>query len=118
MAEVLRWAMKNDRFVISLCHGPAAFLLLRGGESPLSGYSLCAFPDSADKQMSDMGYMPGNLTWFFGEARKVMGMKILNGDIKGSVHKDRKVLIGDSPFAANAFVKLAAEDLLAVYGGE
>lgn len=118
VAEALRWAMKNDRFVISLCHGPAAFLSLRGGDNPLNGYAICAFPDSADKQTPDIGYMPGNLTWFFGEELKAMGMKIINDDIKGSVHKDRKVLTGDSPFAANALGKLAAQELLAVYGGE
>lgn len=29
VANTLRWFMNNDRFVISLCHGPAAFLSLR-----------------------------------------------------------------------------------------
>ncbi|STI47186.1 chaperone protein [Escherichia coli] len=31
VAAALQWAIKNDRFVISLCHGPAAFLALRHG---------------------------------------------------------------------------------------
>ncbi len=30
VAAALQWAIKNDRFVISLCHGPAAF----SGASP------------------------------------------------------------------------------------
>lgn len=115
VARALRWAMDNDRFVISLCHGPAAFLSLRGGANPLDGYAICAFPDAADKQTPDMGYMPGNLTWFFGEQLKEMGMTLVNSDIKGSVHKDRKVLTGDSPFAANALGQLAARELLAAF---
>ncbi|EGP2023462.1 hypothetical protein IYO23_003711, partial [Shigella flexneri] len=107
--------IKNDRFVISLCHGPAAFLALRHSDNPLNGYSICAFPDAADKQTPDIGYMPGHLTWYFGEELKKMGMNIINDDITGRVHKDRKRLTGDSPFAANALGKLAAQEMLAAY---
>lgn len=116
VADTLRWAISNDRFVISLCHGPAAFLSLRNGDNPLQGYSICAFPDATDKQTPDIGYMPGHLTWYFGEELKAMGMNIINDDIKGSVNKDRHLLTGDSPFAANALGQLAARELLAVYG--
>lgn len=115
VAETLRWAMSNGRFVISLCHGPAAFLSLRDGENPLRGYSICAFPDSMDKQTPDIGYMPGHLTWYFGEKLRGMGINIVNDDITGSVHKDCNVLTGDSPFAANALGRLAATELLAAY---
>lgn len=108
---------QNDRFVISLCHGPAAFLALRHGDNPLNGYSICAFPDAADKQTPEIGYMPGHLTRYFGEELKKMGMKIINDDITGRVHKDRKLLTGDSPFAANALGKLAAQEMLAAYAG-
>ncbi|HAW5064339.1 TPA: protein deglycase HchA, partial [Escherichia coli] len=89
VAAALQWAIKNDRFVISLCHGPAAFLALRHSDNPLNGYSICAFPDAADKQTPDIGYMPGHLTWYFGEELKKMGMNIINDDITGRVHKDR-----------------------------
>lgn len=116
VADTLRWAIHHDRFVISLCHGPAAFLSLRNGENPLKGYSICAFPDATDKQTPEMGYMPGHLTWYFGEELKAMGMTIINDDIDGSVNKDRYLLTGDSPFAANALGQLAAKELLAVYG--
>ena len=115
VAAALQWAIKNDRFVISLCHGPAAFLALRHGDNPLNGYSICAFPDAADKPTPEIGYMPGHLTWYFGEELKKMGMNIINDDITGRVHKDRKVLTGDSPFAANALGKLAAQEMLAAY---
>lgn len=115
VADTLRWFIDNDRFVISLCHGPAAFLALRNGHNPLKGYSICAFPDSADMQTPDIGYMPGHLTWYFGKALKQMGINIINDEVKGSVYKDRKVLTGDSPFAANALGQLAAKELLSVY---
>lgn len=108
---------QENRVVISLCHGPAAFLSLRQGDNPLRGYSVCAFPDSADKETPAMGYMPGHLTWYFGEALQKMGLNIVNSDIKGTVHQDRNVLTGDSPFAANALGQLAANALLARFAG-
>ena len=39
-------------------------------------------------------------------------LKDLNTDISGMVHRDRKLLTGDSPLAGNALGKLAAEALL------
>ena len=109
----LEWAQANDKFVISLCHGPAAFLAV-GEESDLfRGYQICAFPDTLDAQTPDIGYMPGHLTWKFGEELKKLGFEILNKDISGAVHKDRKMLTGDSPLAGNALGQLAAGELLA-----
>ena len=39
-------------------------------------------------------------------------VKIMNKDITGFVHKDRNVLTGDSPLAANNLGILAANELL------
>lgn len=115
VAKVLQWAMKNDRHVISLCHGPAALVAAGafGKESPFKGYSICAFPDAVDRQTPEIGYMPGGLTWFFGEDLAKQGVTILNKDVTGATHQDRKVITGDSPFASNALGKLAAKALLA-----
>lgn len=75
VATTLRWAMQADRVVISLCHSPAAFLSLRHGDNPLRVFSVCAFPDSADKQTPAMGYMLVHLTWYFGN---VLGQMAAN----------------------------------------
>lgn len=108
---VLEWAAAKDKFVISLCHGPAAFLAV--GDSPsYRGYQIVAFPDAMDEKTPDIGYMPGHLTWKFGERLKANGFEILNEGISGRVHKDRKMLTGDSPLAGNALGKLAATELL------
>ncbi|MGE4323784.1 MAG: glyoxalase III HchA [Sphingobium sp.] len=114
VARVLDWALAKDQHIISICHGPAAFLAAgHGGRpSPLSGYSICAFPDAADRQTPDIGYMPGGLTWFFGEKLTAQGLTIVNADISGATHQDRKLITGDSPFASNALGKLAAKALL------
>lgn len=115
VAKVLNWVMENDRFVISICHGPAAFVAagLSGKPSPFKGYSITAFPDAVDRQTPAIGYMPGGLTWFFGEDLTAQGVTILNSDVTGAVHQDRKVITGDSPFASNALGQLAAKALLA-----
>ena len=109
----LEWAQANDKFVISLCHGPAAFLAVGEDSDLFRGYQICAFPDTLDAQTPDIGYMPGHLTWKFGEELKKIGFEILNKDISGAVHKDRKMLTGDSPLAGNALGQLAAAALLA-----
>lgn len=114
VSKVLRWAMEHDRHVISLCHGPAALIAAGafGQPSPFSGYAICAFPDEADRQTPAIGYMPGGLTWFFGDRLRAQGVNILNNDITGATHQDRKLITGDSPFASNALGKRAARALL------
>lgn len=111
MKAVLEWALEHDKFMISLCHGPAAFLAV--GKNPaFAGFKICAFPDAMDAQTPDIGYMPGHLTWKFGEQLQALGFEIINTDISGAVHQDRKMLTGDSPLAGNALGKLAAQALL------
>lgn len=111
VGTVLKWAAANERFVISLCHGPAAFLAV-GDSDIYRGYKICAFPDALDAKTPDIGYMPGQLTWKFGEKLKALGFEIINTDISGAVHQDRRLLTGDSPLAGNNLGKLAAEVML------
>lgn len=117
VAAVIRWAFDADRHVISICHGPAAFLACAAegdaGIFPFAGYSITAFPDATDRMIPDIGYMPGQLTWRFGERLAAMGVTILNTEPNDATHKDRKVMTGASPLAANALGRLAAETLLA-----
>ncbi|MFD1702502.1 glyoxalase III HchA [Methylopila henanensis] len=117
VADVIRWTLDNDRHLISICHGPAAFLACApkadGDVFPLAGYAITAFPDAADRLTPDIGYMPGQLTWHFGEKLKALGVDILNTEVNDATHQDRKVLTGASPFAANNLGKLAAGALLA-----
>lgn len=117
VAATIRWAFDADRYIISICHGPAAFLAAApkngAGDFPFKGYAITAFPDAADRKTPDIGYMPGQLTWHFGEKLKALGVNILNTEVDKSTHRDRKLLTGASPFAANALGKLAAETLLA-----
>lgn len=107
----LDWAAAHDRFVISLCHGPAAFLAL-GADNPFRGRKIVAFPDLVDNHTPKIGYMPGKLTWKFGEKLKAQGFVITNKLTTGATCQDGKLLTGDSPLASNALGKLAASELL------
>ncbi|MGN8115412.1 glyoxalase III HchA [Labrys sp. 22185] len=113
---VLEWALRKDKHIISLCHGPAALLAASIGEakadSPFKGYKICVFPDSIDAKTPDIGYMPGPMPWFIGEKLREAGVEILNDDITGRTHQDRKLITGDSPFASNNLGKAAARALI------
>ncbi|MEI1689073.1 glyoxalase III HchA [Acinetobacter baumannii] len=116
--KVLKWAVEQDKFIITLCHGPASLLAAAIDEQPenyiFKDYQICVFPDSLDKGANiDIGYMPGALPWLVGENLEKLGVKILNKGITGQCHRDRKLLTGDSPLASNNLGKLAAETLLA-----
>jgi D-lactate dehydratase / protein deglycase len=65
-----------------------------------------------DAQTPDIGYMPGHLTWSFGEELGKLGITIVNEGVSGQTLRDRKLLTGDSPLAGNALGKLAATALL------
>lgn len=119
--QVLHWAMKNNKFIITLCHGPCCLLAAALGEPKESyiykGYKICLFPDSLDTGANiDIGYIPGPMPWLVGEKLKELGVEILNADITGKCHQDRKLLTGDSPLASNNLGKLAAEVLLREIG--
>ena len=121
MKAVLNWAFKNDTYIISLCHGPAAFLAASVGEEqedfPFKGYEICVFPDALDEGANvDIGYIPGKLQWLLAESLEALGVKVLNEGITGQVNKDRNVLTGDSPLASNNLGILAADELLKKVG--
>ncbi|MEJ2890500.1 glyoxalase III HchA [Actinomycetospora aeridis] len=112
---VLDWALTADRFIITLCHGPAALLAagLDRDTSPLAGYESCAFPDALDTGANlDIGYIPGPMPWLLAEGLRAQGLVVVNEDMAGHVHRDRGLLTGDSPLAANALGKLAAATLV------
>lgn len=119
--QVLYWAMQNDKFIITLCHGPCCLLAAALGESKenylFKDYKICLFPDSLDRGINvEMGYLPGPMRWVVGEKLQELGVEILNLDMTGRCHQDRKLLTGDSPLAANNLGILAAETLLKEVG--
>lgn len=114
--SVLDWALAEGKLIVSLCHGPAAFLAasLGRGSSPFAGYSICAFPDAADAVANvDIGYLPGHMPWLLGTALQNEGISLANEEeMTGATTRDRNVLSGDSPLAANALGKMTATALV------
>ena len=61
--------------------------------------------------------MPGKLPWLLAKRLEELGMvKNSKTSIDGSVHKDRRLLTGDSPLAGNTLGILAADELLKAVG--
>jgi molecular chaperone Hsp31 and glyoxalase 3 len=113
--QVLDWALDDDKFIITLCHGPAALLAgaLGKQESPFKGYSVCVFPDALDQGPNlEIGYLPGHLRWLVADLLGKQGLTIVNDAMTGQVHRDRKLLTGDSPLASNNLGLLAADALV------
>jgi len=118
VGKILRWADANQRYFITLCHGPASMLAANIGKPEGSkfiydGYQIDVFPDSLDTGANiDIGYIPGKMSWLVGEELRKLGVIPINEKITGATHQDRHVLTGDSPLASNNLGKLAANVLL------
>ena len=114
--KLIHWSHEKELFMLSICHGPAALLaanLNRDKKSFIyNGYKIAAFPDAVDKQTPMIGYMPGHMPWKFGEKLNELGITIINKKADKTCYKDRKLITGASPQAANDFGKLAANTLL------
>ncbi|WP_350286973.1 glyoxalase III HchA [uncultured Croceitalea sp.] len=115
VGELIYWAHQKELFMLSICHGPAAFLsaqLDRTTDFIYKDYEMAVFPDSVDKQTPLIGYMPGQLPWMMSEKLTALGTKIVNKKADATCHVDRKLITGASPKAANDFGKIAVQELL------
>jgi len=116
VSQLINWSYNNDMFTLAICHGPAA-LLAAGLDSNkdtyiYKGYKIASFPDAVDEQGPMIGYTPGHMPYKYGERLNNLGVTIINEEADNTVHKDRKLITGASPLAANDFGKLAATELL------
>ncbi|NHN55738.1 protein deglycase HchA [Calidifontibacter sp. DB0510] len=111
--------LDNDKLLVTLCHGPAALLSASIGRdtNPFAGYRITAFPDSLDFGANlEIGYLPGEMPWKLGETLRKEGIEIVNEDMTGATTRDRNLLTGDSPLAANQLGKDAVAALLEKFG--
>lgn len=114
--KLIHWSHKKDMYMLSICHGPAALLAadITGKKEDFiyNGYKISAFPDSVDKQTPMIGYMPGHMPWKYGQKLQSLGVTFVNKKADKTCNKDRKLITGASPQAANDFGKLSATTLL------
>lgn len=114
VAALIHYFYKQDLYVMSICHGPAALLATAKLEEGFlyEGYKMAAFPDSMDEFTPKIGYMPGHLTWHFNEELEKYGSSIINQKADETCFVDRKLISGASPKAADQFGVLCVETLL------
>jgi len=114
VGQLLRWIEASDRYLVAVCHGPAAMIATAKNNdkpNPYKGYKMVAFPDKFDKQSPSLGYLPGQLPWFQCEALAKEGITVINEKISGATHIDRKLISGDSPKACDELGKITVESL-------
>jgi molecular chaperone Hsp31 and glyoxalase 3 len=114
VGKLIRWIEASDRFLVAVCHGPAAMIATAKNNNepnPYSGYKMVAFPDKFDKQSPTLGYLPGQLPWLQCEALEKEGITITNDKITGATHIDRKLISGDSPRACDDLGKISVDAL-------
>ncbi len=114
VGKLIRWIEATDRYLVAVCHGPAAMLATTQNNSkqhPYKGYKIVAFPDSGDKQSPMIGYLPGQLPWLQCEELEKQGIEIINKKITGATHIDRKLISGDSPMACDELGKITVNAL-------
>jgi molecular chaperone Hsp31 and glyoxalase 3 len=114
--KLINWSYNNNMFTLAICHGPAALLAAdldtNKDDFIYKGYKIASFPDAIDEQGPMIGYIPGHMPYKYGEKLNNLGVTIINEEADNTVHKDRKLITGASPLAANDFGKLAATELL------
>jgi molecular chaperone Hsp31 and glyoxalase 3 len=113
VGALLRWTKESDRYLVAVCHGPAAMIAKdnKNEANPYNGYKMVAFPDKFDLQSPSLGYLPGQLPWLQCEALEKEGIEIINDKITGATHIDRKLISGDSPKACDDLGKITVEAL-------
>ncbi len=116
LKKIIEWVLEKDKFMMAICHGPAELLSAAIDETPdnypYKGYKINSFPDAVDKTLPSIGYVPGEMPWFYCERLRSLGVDILNNNVSGACNADRKLLTGDSPMAANSFGKMCVNALL------
>ena len=115
VGDLIRWIEASGRYLVAVCHGPAAMLAAtidHDGPHPYAGYEMAAFPDQLDRRSPLMGYLPGALPWLQCERLEAQGIRIVNDKVDGTTHIDRKLYSGDSPKACDRLGKIVAEVLL------
>lgn len=118
VGKLIRWIETSDRYLVTVCHGPAAMIARDNKDepNPYSGYKMVAFPDKFDKQSPSLGYLPGQLPWFQCEALEKEGIEVINDKITGATHIDKKLISGDSPKACDDLGKITVDALFKELG--
>ncbi|MEU2394109.1 type 1 glutamine amidotransferase domain-containing protein [Streptomyces sp. NPDC007369] len=111
LAQVLRWALAQDKPIATVCHGHTALLALRDGEGrwPFEGYRMTAFSHSEELVTSMAGRLPLIL-----EAELTrLGARYEKADTIWDSHVvvDRRLTTGQNPYSSKALAETFLQQL-------
>lgn len=103
LGRLLHEAHEKQIPTVTLCHGPSTLLstaLIEEKGFAYEGYNSMCFTDWTDSITPFLGYLPGKMPWKCQDALEKKNVKVVNGGEKGDVTRDRELITGDSPYAA------------------
>ncbi|MFJ6938139.1 type 1 glutamine amidotransferase domain-containing protein [Streptomyces sp. NPDC101132] len=105
LAQILRWAIAQDKPLATVCHGHTSLLALRDGEGrwPFEGYRMTAFSHSEELVTNMAGRLP-----FILEAELTrLGARYEKADLIWDSHVvvDRNLTTGQNPYSSKALAE-------------
>ncbi|MEV7615948.1 type 1 glutamine amidotransferase domain-containing protein [Streptomyces sp. NPDC089799] len=105
LAQLLRWAIAQDKPLATVCHGHTSLLALRDGEGrwPFEGYRMTAFSHSEELVTNMAGRLP-----FILEAELTrLGARYEKAEAIWDSHVvvDRKLTTGQNPYSSKALAE-------------
>lgn len=111
LGRILPHFHKNSKPTIAICHGPAAFLsaIEPDGSLIYKGYRMTCYSSLEEQLMSHMGIVPGPVPFYVADELRRHGVIVRNRLMSFLPHviRDREVLTGQDPFAADKLGKEA-----------
>ncbi|MEW2417375.1 type 1 glutamine amidotransferase domain-containing protein [Streptomyces sp. NPDC046866] len=111
LAQVLRWAIAQDKPLATVCHGHTALLALRDGEGrwPFEGYRMTAF--SHDEEL--VTNMAGRLPLILEAELTRLGARYEKAEEIWDSHVvvDRRLTTGQNPYSSKALAETFLQEL-------
>ncbi|MEU6865991.1 type 1 glutamine amidotransferase domain-containing protein [Streptomyces sp. NPDC046876] len=111
LAQVLRWAIAQDKPLATVCHGHTALLALRDGEGrwPFEGYRMTAF--SHDEEL--VTNMAGRLPLILEAELTRLGARYEKAEAIWDSHVvvDRRLTTGQNPYSSKALAETFLQEL-------
>ncbi|MEV7730089.1 type 1 glutamine amidotransferase domain-containing protein [Streptomyces sp. NPDC087917] len=111
LAQVLRWAIAQDKPLATVCHGHTALLALRDGEGrwPFEGYRMTAFSHSEELVTN----MAGRLPLILEVELSRLGARYEKAEAIWDSHVvvDRRLTTGQNPYSSKALAETFLQEL-------
>jgi putative intracellular protease/amidase len=105
LGRILPHFHKNNKPTIAICHGPAAFLSALGPDGCLiyKGYQMTCYSNLEEQLIEHMGVVPGPVPFYVADELRNHGVIVRNRLMSFMPHvvRDREVITGQDPFAAD-----------------